>query len=145
MAMMRRWSYTCSITQCSMSRATPEATSRYHPATTHSVLPRWPPGWQQTKKDITCPHFDGCFDGHRDTRYSITRIAQWRRVMDFIKATKCRHQASTRSDITQSDTPTPVVLDISPWKRAPVDMLAHNNNRGLTCQTDEMHLIILPE
>ena len=28
------------------------------------------------------------------------RIAQWRRSMAFIKATKCRHRASTHSDIT---------------------------------------------
>ena len=52
---------------------------------------------------------------------------------------------STRSDIAQSDTPTPVVLDISSWKRAPVDMLAPNNNRGMTYQTDEKHLTIFPE
>jgi hypothetical protein len=59
--------------------------------------------------------------------------------MAFIKATKRRHRASTRSDIAKSDTPTPVVLDISSGKRAPVDMLGPNNNRGVTYQTDEKY------
>ena len=39
----------------------------------------------------------------------------------------------------------PVVLAISSWKRAPVDMLAPNNNRGMTYQTDEKHLTYLRE
>jgi hypothetical protein len=33
-------------------------------------------------------------------RYSIKRIAQWRRSRAFKKATKCRHWASTCSDST---------------------------------------------
>ena len=45
--------------------------------------------------------------------YYTSRIARWRRFMAFIKATKRHHQTSARSDITQSDTPTPVVSDIS--------------------------------
>ena len=45
--------------------------------------------------------------------YYTARITRWRRSVAFIKATKHHHRASTRSDITQSDTPTPVVLDIS--------------------------------
>jgi len=44
--------------------------------------------------------------------YYIACIARWRRFVAFIKATKRRHQASTRSNITQPDMPTPVVLDI---------------------------------
>ena len=62
------------------------------------------------------------------------------------KATKRHHRVSTRSNITQSDMPTPVVSDISSWKRAPVDMmLAPNDNRGMTSQTDEKHLTMFPE
>jgi hypothetical protein len=62
------------------------------------------------------------------------------------KATKRHHRVSTRSNITQSDTPTPVVSDISSWKRAPVDMmLAPNDNRVMTYQTDEKHLTMFPE
>ena len=43
--------------------------------------------------------------------YDTVRFAEWWRFMAFIKATKRHHRASTRSHI-QSDTPTPVVLDI---------------------------------
>jgi hypothetical protein len=52
---------------------------------------------------------------------------------------------SSLSDFTQLDMPRPVVSDISSWKRAPVDMLATNNNRGMTYQTDKKHLTIFPE
>jgi hypothetical protein len=45
-------------------------------------------------------------------QYYTAHIAQWRRSVAFIKAIKRHHRASTRSDIIQSDTPTPVVLDI---------------------------------
>ena len=38
------------ISQCIMTRASLEATGRRHWATTRSVLPRWPPGQQQTKQ-----------------------------------------------------------------------------------------------
>ena len=72
-------------------------------------------------------------------RYYTERIAQWRRFIAFIKATKRHHWVSTRSDIAQSDMPMLVVLDISSGKRAPVDMLAPNNNRGMTYQTDHMN------
>ena len=78
-------------------------------------------------------------------RYYTKRIARWRRFVAFIKATKRHHRTSTRSDITQSDTTTPVVSDISSWKRAPVDMLAPNNNRGMTYQTDKKHVTFFPE
>ena len=39
--------------------------------------------------------------------YTVHHIAQWRRFMAFLKATKCHHWASTCSNITQSDMPTP--------------------------------------
>jgi hypothetical protein len=54
MAMVRRWSDTFCIAQCSMSSATPEATGRHHRGrTTRSVLPRRPPGQLQTKQRCT--------------------------------------------------------------------------------------------
>ena len=65
-----------------------------------------------------------------EQRYYTPSISRWRRFVAFIKATKRRHRASTRSDITQSDTPTLIDSYISLWKRAPVDMLAPYNNRG---------------
>jgi hypothetical protein len=45
--------------------------------------------------------------------YYTLRIARWRRFVAFIKVTKRRHRASTRSDITQSNTPTLVDSYIS--------------------------------
>ncbi len=48
-----RWSDTDGIAQCGMSRATPEATGRWHWATTHSVLPWQPPGQQANKQQST--------------------------------------------------------------------------------------------
>ena len=72
-------------------------------------------------------------------RIAIARW-QWRRFVAFIKATKRHHRASTCSDRHQSDMPTLVILVKTSWKRAPVDMLAPNNNRGMTYQTDEKYL-----
>ncbi len=50
MATAVRRSNTDGIAQCSMSRATPEATGCRHRATTGSILPQQPPGQQQTKQ-----------------------------------------------------------------------------------------------
>ena len=68
--------------------------------------------------------------------YYTARIAWWRRFVAVIKTTKCRHWGSTWSDSMQSGTPMPVDSYISSWKRASVDMLAPNKNRGVTYQTD---------
>ncbi len=107
------------------------------------IAPAAPPGWQQTKQrwSMYTPWWQFQW------RYAAVLYHTWRRFMAFRKATttKRRHRASTRSDITQSDTQMPVVLDMSSWKRAPADMLAPNNNRGMTYQTDEKHLTIFPE
>jgi len=65
--------------------------------------------------------------------------------VDFVKATKRHHRMSARSDFTQLDTPPLVVSDISSRKRAPVDMLAPNNNRGMAYQTDKKHFTIFSE
>jgi hypothetical protein len=70
----------------------------------------------------TCSHFDGHFIGHCNAAV---------RFVAFIKATIHHHRGSTRSDITQSDMPTPVVLDFSSRERAPVDMLAPIINRWI--------------
>ena len=52
---------TAGISQCSMSRASTEATGHHHWATTHSVLPRRLPGQQQTKQWWKCTNFAGHF------------------------------------------------------------------------------------
>ncbi len=38
------------IAWCSMTMVSPEATGRRHWATTRSVSPHWPPGWQSTQR-----------------------------------------------------------------------------------------------
>ncbi len=97
-------------------------------------------GNNQHNDDAKRTLFAGRFDGHRDARYNTAHIARWRRFVAFIKATKHHHWASTCSDRHQLDTPMPVVCSISSWKRARVDMLALNNNRGMTYQTDVKQL-----
>ena len=127
MAMVRRWSNTCGIARCSMSRATLEATGRRHRATTRSVSPWRPPGQQQTKQQ--CIMYPLWWPFRWKLQCGITtRIPWWRRSRAFIKAATHHHRASTCSDNTQSDTPAPVVSSISSWKRARVDMLAPTNN-----------------
>jgi pheromone shutdown protein TraB len=77
-------------------------------------------------------------------RYYTMCIARWRRFVAFIKATKCHHRVSTCSD-SINWTLQRRVSSISLWKRARVDMLAQNNNRGMAYQTDEKHLTNLLE
>ena len=73
-------------------------------------------------------------------RYYTAHIAWWRRFVAFIKATKRRHWASTRSNSIQPDMQMPVDSFISSWKKAPVDMLAPTKNRSVTYQTDGNHI-----
>ena len=54
------------IAQCSMTRASPEATGRHHRATTHSVSPRRPPYNNQNNDNRTCTHFAGRLDDHHN-------------------------------------------------------------------------------
>jgi hypothetical protein len=55
MVMVRRWSDTCGISRCSMSRATPEATGRCHRVTIRSVSPWRPPEQQNKQQCIMYP------------------------------------------------------------------------------------------
>ena len=94
------------ITQCSMPRATPEATGCCHRATTHSALPWRPPGRQSTINKTmmqNTPPLLAIFMAVAVCRYYTVHIAWWRRFMAFIKATRRRHWTSTCSNITQSD------------------------------------------
>jgi len=68
------------------------------------------------------------------------RIAQWRRFVAFVKAIKCRHWASTRSN---SINPTCLPLLLGVYfivKLLKKSSSCLNNNRGVTHQTDEKHL-----
>jgi len=58
----------------------------------------------------------------------------------FIKATKRRHRASTRSDRHQSDMPTPISGVYFIVKLLKKSSRCPKNNRGVTHQTDEKHL-----
>ena len=76
-----------------------------------------------------CTHFADRFD----------RITRWRRFMAFIKATKRRHQASTRSDITNRTRQRQLILTFHCDKGLQLTCswpLITNNNGGMTYQTD---------
>jgi len=97
---VRRWD-TERIVQWRRSRAFIKATKLCHRATTCSVSPRRPPGTQSTQRWATCPPpLQAISMAVAMRQYNTARIARWRRFMAFIKATKRRHRASTRSDIT---------------------------------------------
>ncbi len=74
------------------------------------------------------------------SRYYTAHIAQWRRFVAFIKATKYCHRASTCSDRHQSDMPTPISGAYFIVKSLKKSLSCPNNNRGVTHQTDEKHL-----
>ena len=76
----------------------------------------------------------------RARQFYTARIARWRRFVAFIKATKCRHLASTRSDRHQSDMTTPISGVYFIVKLLKKSLSCPNNNRGVTHQTDEKHL-----
>ena len=73
-------------------------------------------------------------------RYYTARIAQWKRFVTFIKATKRCRWASTRSNRHQSDMPTPISGVYFIVKLLKKSSSCPNNNRGVTHQTDEKHL-----
>ena len=102
-----------------------------------------PYGWQQTKQRCNMNPLDGRFDGHCDAAV----IYRAHRPLEEVhgKPLNAAIGRALAPILHQSDTPTPVVSYISSWKRAPVDMLAPNNNRGMTYQTDEKHLTIFSE
>ena len=112
MAMVVRRCNAEHIAKCSMTRASPEATGRRHWATYHSVLPAGCQGDNQLNDDATCTHCMDRFDGNCDAAVLYHMHPQWSRFVAFIKATKRHHRTSDRSDITQLDTPAPVVSDI---------------------------------
>jgi hypothetical protein len=67
-------------------------------------------------------------------RYNTVRIARRRRFLAFLKATKHRNWVSTCSCLTH--VLFSIFISSDCQKRAQVDILAPNNNRGMTYQTD---------
>jgi hypothetical protein len=73
-------------------------------------------------------------------QFYTARNARWRGFVAFIKATKRRHLASTRSDRHQSDMTTPISGVYFIVKLLKKSLSCPDNNRGVTHQTDEKHL-----
>ncbi len=90
-----RRSNTDGIARCGMSRATPEATVRWHPATTHSVLPQRPSGQQANKQQSTkTPKKLATLMAMAMRWYVTAHITWWMRFRALLEATKRRHWAS---------------------------------------------------
>jgi hypothetical protein len=99
MATAVRRSDTDGIAQCSMSRATLEATGCRHRATTCSVLPQRLPGQQANKQQsLNTPRKQAVLMAMAMRRYITAPIAQWRRSRASLEATGCRHWSSIMSD-----------------------------------------------
>ncbi len=95
MATAVRQSNTDGITQCVMSRATPEATECCHWATTHSVLPQRPPGQQQSKQwQKNWPALLAVLMAAAVRRYNTAHITQWRRSRALVETTRHHNRAS---------------------------------------------------
>jgi hypothetical protein len=92
-------SNTDGIAQCSMSRATPEATGFRHQATTHYVSPQRPPGQQANKQQSTnTPKKVAVLMAMAMRRYVTTHITQWRKSRASLEATGHHHWASIMSN-----------------------------------------------
>ncbi len=92
-------SNTDGITQCGMSRATPEATTCHHWATTCYVSPQRPPGQQANKQQSTNTAKKVAVLMAMAMRgYVTTCIARWRRSRASLKATGRHQRASIMSD-----------------------------------------------
>ncbi len=99
MAMAVRRCNTKCVAQCSMSRATLEATGRQHWATTCSVLPRGLPGQQANKQQSTnTPTKLAVLMAMAMHWYVTMCIAQWRRSRALLEATGCRNWVSIMSN-----------------------------------------------
>ncbi len=95
MATAVRGSNTDGIARCGMSRATPEATGRWHRVTTCSISPQRPPGQQAYKQQSTnTPAKLAILMAMAMRRYVTARIARWRRSRASLEATGCCHRAS---------------------------------------------------
>jgi hypothetical protein len=87
------------IAQCSMSRATLEATGCQHRVITCSKLPQQPPGQQANKQQSTnAPTKLAVLMAMAMRRYVTTHIAQWRRSRALLETTGSHHQASVMSN-----------------------------------------------
>jgi hypothetical protein len=99
MATAVRRSDTDGIARCGMSTATPEATGRWHQATTRSVSPQRLPGQQAYKQQSSnTPAKLAILMAMAMRQYVTVHIARWRRSRASLEATGCRHRASIMPD-----------------------------------------------
>jgi hypothetical protein len=145
MATAVRRSNTNGISQCGISRATPEATGRRHQVTTCSVSPQRPPGQQAYKQQSTnTPAKMAVLMAMAMRWYVSTRITQWRRSRASLEATRRCHQASIAADsCNRSSLPCFFLVFSSSTctKRSQVDATVPVFNRGITYQTKEKGLV----
>ncbi len=133
------------IAQCSMSRATLEATGCRHRATNYSVLPQWPLGQQANKQQSTnTPTKLAVLMAMALRQYVTARIAWRRSSRALLEATGRCHWASLKSNNIKGT-----------WlrcffyvfhrqnrkKRSCVDAKTPVFNRGMTYQMKEKGLI----
>jgi hypothetical protein len=99
MAMAVRRSNTDGISQCGMSRATPEATGHQHWATTCSVLPQQLPEQQANKQQSkNTPKKVAMLMAAAVRQYNTALIAHWRKSKALLEATGQHHWASIMSN-----------------------------------------------
>jgi hypothetical protein len=130
--------------QCSISRAILDAPGSRHWATTHSVLPRWPPVQQANKQQSTnTPKKVAMFMAAVVHQYNTACIARWRRSRALLEATGGRHEMIIMSNNMKPDMAMMFFLCYhcqNCRKRSWVDAKAPVFNRGITYQTKEKGL-----
>jgi hypothetical protein len=145
MAMEVRRCDTKHIAQCSMSKATPEATGCCHQATTCSVFPQQPSGQQANNQQSTNTLTKlAVLMAMAMRRYVTMHIPQWTRSRALLEATGRCHQASIMSN-NINRTWLRRFFDVfhrqNHRKRSWVDAKTPVFNRGMTYQTKEEGLI----
>ena len=146
-----RWPWQCAGATRSTSPNASWPGLRWKPldATIGQLLAQYCPGGRQgdSKRcnDATCTHFAGHFDGRGDAAVWYRVHCPMEEVCGFHKSHLTPPSDEHYLRYYKRNTPSPVVSDISLRKRAPVEMLAPNNNRGMTYQTDEKHWTNLRE
>jgi hypothetical protein len=142
MATVVHRSNTDGIAQCSMSRATPEATGCHHRATTCHVLPQRPPEQQANKQQSTnTPKKVAVLMAMAMRRYVTACIPQWRRSRASLEATGHCHQASIMSDNIKRTWLQWFFYVFIVRKRSRVDSKTPVFNRGMTYQSKQKGLI----
>ena len=118
--------------------------TRYLQATTHSILPWRPPGWQSTKQQSNnTPTLLAVLMAIAMQQCDTVCIARWKRSRSSLEATWRCHLVSTRSNYINRHTYSCFVFLFFPfsmhWKWAQSKRMAPNNNRGMTYQIEGKH------